>query len=436
MADFGPARHVAPVHRSRRDLLGALWHLAGTTGMVSAAGATGATGVLVACGPAPSDRRLLSEAPLAVQPAPTPAAGSFPPVTFPTDEAPHNALAEWWYYTGHLYTGLSSAPSPRDEEFGFELVFFRGIRGDRPPGYAAHFAITDVPRQRFRYDQRVDVALNELAAPRIDRPVGFQAPGGAGAAPEPVATRPPGVIGTVPITGGFDLAMGTWRIRGGNGRDILAADMPGYKLYADLTATRPPALHTGEPPLQPGLISFGPAGHSYYYSRTRMTITGTLQVDSTGLRAVRGDAWMDHQWGNFLVLGGGGWDWFAANLKDGRDLTFSVIRDATGATTLAYGTLVDARGASHHLPPAAFTVSATGAWTSPRTGIRYPSGWRVTVPQEGLDLIWTPLLADQELDTRQSTGVIYWEGAVAVADAAGRDLGRGYVELTGYANKA
>jgi predicted secreted hydrolase len=44
-----------------------------------------------------------------------------------------------------------------------------------------------------------------------------------------------------------------------------------------------------------------------------------------------------------------------------------------------------------------------------------------------------PLMDDQELDARASTGTIYWEGAVR-ASRAGREVGRGYLELTGYWN--
>jgi predicted secreted hydrolase len=46
-----------------------------------------------------------------------------------------------------------------------------------------------------------------------------------------------------------------------------------------------------------------------------------------------------------------------------------------------------------------------------------------------------PSLSDQELDTRATTGVIYWEGeAVVAATHYGRPVaGLGYVELTGYA---
>ena len=44
-----------------------------------------------------------------------------------------------------------------------------------------------------------------------------------------------------------------------------------------------------------------------------------------------------------------------------------------------------------------------------------------------------PLFDDQELDARSSTGTLYWEGAVRVQSPAGG--GRGYLELTGYAER-
>jgi predicted secreted hydrolase len=162
-----------------------------------------------------------------------------------------------------------------------------------------------------------------------------------------------------------------------------------------------------------------------------MAASGTLNVEGTA-HPVHGEAWMDRQWGDFLVLGGGGWDWFAGNLRDGRDVTVSVIRDASGAPLIAYGTLVQPDAEPVHLPSAGIDITASGTWTSPRTGVRYPAGWRLRVPAHRLDLEWVPLLADQELDARASSGVIYWEGAVRLADPMGNDVGRGYVELTGY----
>ena len=141
---------------------------------------------------------------------------------------------------------------------------------------------------------------------------------------------------------------------------------------------------------------------------------------------------MDHQWGDFLVLGGGGWDWFAVSLDDEIELTFSVIRDERGQTVVQYGTLVTASGDARHVLPGTLTLEATGTWRSARTGITYPAGWRISVPEHDLDVTLTPVLSDQELDTRASTGVIYWEGAVSVRDARGVPAGKGYVELTGY----
>ena len=141
---------------------------------------------------------------------------------------------------------------------------------------------------------------------------------------------------------------------------------------------------------------------------------------------------MDHQWGDFLVLGGGGWDWFAVSLDDEREVTISVIRDDRGQTIVQYGTLVTAAGEARHLPAASFALAAMGTWRSERTGITFPSGWRLTVPGESLDLALVPVLLDQELDTRASTGVIYWEGAVDVRASSGVPTGKGYVELTGY----
>jgi predicted secreted hydrolase len=110
------------------------------------------------------------------------------------------------------------------------------------------------------------------------------------------------------------------------------------------------------------------------------------------------------------------------------------VRDADGSTSLVYGTLVGADGRSRHLARDAFRVTATGEWTSPRTRARYPAGWLIEVPGEALRIDLRPTLADQELDTRASTGVVYWEGSQVVnATRAGSPVGgEGYVELTGY----
>jgi predicted secreted hydrolase len=172
-------------------------------------------------------------------------------------------------------------------------------------------------------------------------------------------------------------------------------------------------------------------------ARTAMSAEGSLVLDGREV-AVDGTAWFDHQWGDFISVGGGGWDWFAVSLDDGTDLTISLVRDRDGSYPLVYGTVVDAAGATRHLAAEDVSVEALGEWQSPRTGAVYPSGWRIRVPPEGLDLTVTPTVLDQELDTRATTGVIYWEGSQGVSGSrAGVPVtGRGYVELTGYAPAA
>lgn len=452
----------------------------GTVGRRLALGAVGAAGLSIACGPdgggSAGWRAAIGGGPGAAPPidvprAPDPPARALPPVRLPQDEGPHDVLAEWWYYTGHLYapggalppTGSREAHAailadevaregaaasddhlrPGEREYGFELVFFRGVRGDRPPGYAAHFAITDVDGGRFQYDERVEIALAETAAPATRRdslPDSDPRPPASAITARAMSAlafaptdRPPGVVSHGPADGGFDLSMGGWRMRGLDGRDHVWASGPGYRLDLSLVADRGASLHSGDPPVTPGLISFGAAGDSYYYSRTRMSASGTLGIDGREAR-VRGTAWMDHQWGDFLVLGGGGWDWFSAHLADGRDLTISVVRDESGAVVLSYGTLTGPNGDTTHVSPTSFQVTVTDWWTSARTGIRWPSGWRVSLPGHGIDAEWTPLVRDQELVTTNSTGVTYWEGTVRLRDArTGAFAGRGYVELTGYA---
>ena len=229
-----------------------------------------------------------------------------------------------------------------------------------------------------------------------------------------------------------------WTMTGGDGRDHLVASAvadprgpAGGVLGLDLrlTATKPPALHN-----RIGWIDFAEGGSSYYYSRTAMSATGSITARRAD-RTVTGEAWFDHQWGDFIAVGGGGWDWFAVNLADGTDLTLSLVRNADGSYPLVYGTLVDADGRTSTCPGGLHRRDETGHWQSPATGADYPAGWRIRIPAEGLEIDLSPTVADQELDTRASTGVIYWEGSqhVAATRNGTRLGGEAYVELTGYA---
>ena len=162
-----------------------------------------------------------------------------------------------------------------------------------------------------------------------------------------------------------------------------------------------------------------------------MAARGTVRRGGETL-AVSGTAWMDREWST-SALGAdlAGWDWFALQLGDGRDLMFYVLRRRDGtADPFSAGVLVDAGGATRPLGAADVSLEVLAHWTSPRSGVRYPARWRLAVPAADLRLDVVPRLADQELIVTTR----YWEGAVAVEGSAGSGTvrGVGYVELVGY----
>jgi predicted secreted hydrolase len=307
----------------------------------------------------------------------------FAPIVFPRDEAPHRDLLEWWYYTGHL-TGANGA------RYGFEFVIFQTIRNDLVL-YLGQVAITDPARGAFSHVHRVSQGAQESAGE------------------------------------GFDLRLGDWRMRGALGNDTLAASIGDYALDLRLRALKPPVLHDDD-----GLVSFGPAGDSYYYSRTRLAVEGTL-IDRGQPVAVQGQAWFDKQWGDFLILDGG-WDWVSAQLDDGSEIMLNHLRDANGRLVGVWGSYVEPSGAARPLRAGEFSLEPTGSWTSPHSGGVYPMGWSVSLQAPGYRLNLRPLLEDQEL-LSAGHGPTYWEGAVDITgERDGQPVaGRGYVELTGYA---
>lgn len=308
------------------------------------------------------------------------------PVELPRDEAPHDVATEWWYLTGHLRTD-------DDRLFGFQLVFFRAIRGGLK-GIVAHAAVTDSEAGKFAYDQRAE----------LDRqPRGF--------------------------TPSLNLELDDWVLRSAGGVYGITARVPGYAFRLRLVATKPAVLHTGD-----GYFLGATGQPSYYYSFTRMQVTGDLTAGQQIL-PVRGQAWMDHQWGDFTQLSAAGWDWLGVQLDDGREVMAFFFRDSAGSRHFGAATLVDADGTSYPLDAGEISVTPWQTWRSPSSGAVYPISWRVIVPKAHLDVFVSATVAHQELDTRRTTGLTYWEGqAVAsVAETGEQPLGLAYIELTGYA---
>ncbi|HUN70628.1 MAG TPA: carotenoid 1,2-hydratase [Burkholderiales bacterium] len=299
------------------------------------------------------------------------------PLRFPRDHGAHPGYRqEWWYVTGWLKTA-------RGEELGFQVTFFRtrlDFENANPSSFTprqvilAHAALADPKLGRLRHDERAARTALDLAGSRE------------------------GTTSTWVDDWVLDMKDDSYQTR------VRAKD---FSLDLEFAPQGPLVLQGENGFSRKGP---GPEEASYYYSRPQLAVRGSVD----GAR-VTGTAWLDHEWSSqYMAAGAAGWDWCGINLEDGGSLMAFRMRGKDGNTAFA--------------PPGiAFEVLRT--WKSPRTGAEYPIEVMVTTKEIQLRL--QPLMDDQELDARASTGTIYWEGAVR-AFRADRQVGRGYLELTGY----
>jgi predicted secreted hydrolase len=327
------------------------------------------------------------------------------PLDLPRDLYAHAAAqTEWWYYTGHFETESG-------KKFGFELVFFKRrtdldkfgvvpLRLFGNPIYFAHFALTDVDNKKFRYNHRK--SANGL----------FEYPASASEKH-------------------YYVRLGDWSVREANGAHVLRATLGTDTLFeATLTPWKQPVLN-GK-----GGVSFKDEGEaSRYFSLTRIKVEGDL-TENGETEHFTGSAWMDREFGTWTATERQkGWDWFSIQLDNNCELMCYQLRDSQHRPSdFSSGTFVDENGNTTALTNEDFEIEPTGFWKSPKSGATYPSGWRIKVEKVALDLTVSPVMENQELDTRGTTMIVYWEGACEVSGTAGDAAvtGRAYAELVGY----
>ena len=320
---------------------------------------------------------------------------------FPRDLGAHSDTAiEWWYLTGWLGAeGLAQAPG-----WGFQLTFFRsrvGTTQAMTSAFAArqlifaHAAVTDLAGKTMLHDQRIARAGFGIAqASQTDT----------------------------------DVKLRNWSLQR-SATDYAATAMAGgFDFQLRLRETQPLLLQ-GER----GLSRKGPqAGQSsYYYSLAQLLASGTLRIGERQHK-VQGTAWLDHEWSdNLMPTQAVGWDWIGMNLFDGSALTAFRLRDKDGAALWAGGSLRRSGAAVRDFGAGEVRLEPLQYWRSAQTQARYPVQWRVHTPDARY--LVKALLDNQELDSRASTGTVYWEGLSELFDEQGKVLGRGYLEMTGYA---
>ncbi|MFT3956237.1 MAG: carotenoid 1,2-hydratase [Piscinibacter sp.] len=327
-------------------------------------------------------------------------------LAFPRDHGSHpDARTEWWYATGWLAAAGESEPL-----FGFQVTFFRSrtdVAADHPSRFAArqlvfaHAALSDLGARRLRHDQRIARAGFEIA--RVDE------------ADTRVALRG----WSFERAGAIDASV--YRTR-------ITSEAAGFGFELELAATQPLLLQ-GEA----GFSRKGPQPEqaSHYYSQPQLAVRGTLTREGRS-QPVQGRAWLDHEWSEAILAADAvGWDWIGMNLLDGSALTAFRLRRADGSALWAGGSFRRAAGAVEVFAPEAMRFEPGPGWTSPLSQARYPIDWRIDTPAGRFRV--RALLADQELDSRASTGAIYWEGLSELLDESGQRIGLGYLEMTGYA---
>lgn len=319
---------------------------------------------------------------------------------FPADHGAHPEYRnEWWYITANL-------EDEQGRRYGLQFTLFRIALAPQSPQRASRWATRQVWMGHF--------AVTDVSA-------------GVHKAYERFARGALGLAGAQ-LSPRFRVWLHDWALQGGPEAAFpwrLQAAAQGVEAQLEFTPIKDIVLQ-GEDGLSPK--SAEPGNASYYYSLPRMAADGELHLNGRRHR-VRGLAWLDREWStSALGADQAGWDWFALQLADGRDLMYYRLRRKDGgADPHSAGTLVEADGRVHRLQADAVRLEALEHWVSP-AGVRYPSVWRLKVQGLARPLIVRPVIPDQEMDLT----VRYWEGAVDVLDPDGRPLGRGYVELAGY----
>jgi predicted secreted hydrolase len=299
-----------------------------------------------------------------------------PEIILPADDAPHAEPVERWEYAGQVRTG-------KHHTFSFHYRFL--VNNTLSSVTVAQASLLDHQTgRRYSAQRRI------TGSPKANKP------------------------------GRFALSLDDWSIQGGNGQDRLRIATPEFMLDLSLEETTPASLHGGV-----GLAHLGAAKASHFYSRARMRVSGHVGLANKRWR-VTGQAWFDHRWGG-LITSDAQHRLFRLQLSDGSDILFYRLVDAQERPTLEAATFTQ-NGKSAELNSADYDIRPTSRWTSPKTGISYPTDWAIDIPSKDMQLTLTPYARDAEFDGRASSYLMYWHGPLKVS---GSHNGVAFVEASG-----
>jgi predicted secreted hydrolase len=303
-------------------------------------------------------------------------------VRLPEDDAPHQNSTEWWYYNGHLRTAAG-------QRFAYHVAVF--LRRELNVHTIFHISLVDLKTNKHYRAQARTAGI-------------------------------PSVEGQA----GFDFKYADWHVAGLGPKHTLNITTQDFSLALELNDAHAPVMHQVPGVEEPGLLDFGAAGKSYYYSRMRIPSQGTLTVGGVA-KPVTGQSWFDHQWGDF-ESSALKWNWFAIQLDDGADIMIYQVFDSKGQSITQAGTL-SRNGHTTLLGTGDYSLQPRGNWTSPDSKVTYPLEWGLSIPSQKLELTTKPFVRNCEFNGLETILKIYWEGPVAIT---GSKQGVGYMELSGY----
>lgn len=312
---------------------------------------------------------------------------SFKAIDFLKDQGEHKSkITEWWYYNGHMN-------SEDGHKYGFELCFFRGS----PIVYFVHVAVTDENNQKFSYIRKFHSPLKV----KTDKNRGNLTYGNQ----------------TARQTGEFN-----FDIHGETGK---------YKFDLSLELEKGPMLINGN-----GLIDMPEGKDSYYYSLTRMKAKGSIS-DNGKISPVTGQAWFDHQWGNFIAMRVG-WDWFSFQMDDNTEYNLFSFRNKKDQTLKQFANVFDQNSKTNSSQ--GLKIRRLEWWQSPDTSDLYVRKWEVQIPQRQESFIVEAAVPGQEVFPvlKYDIAPTYWEGSSKVTKIMpdGRKInGLAYVEHMPYRSK-
>jgi predicted secreted hydrolase len=295
-------------------------------------------------------------------------------VSLPEDDGPHQVAMESWHFNGHL-------KSDSGDFYSFYHTVF--VVNNLVSHTISHASLNAHQTGKYFIAQRKTVGNQSNATENR-----------------------------------FEFIQENWLMAGGNGDDQLKVSTEDFSFDLSTVATRAPMFHGDN-----GIISSDIVGDSFYYSRARMAVSGTVIIGET-VEKVTGIAWFDHQWGDFSV-GVLSNDWLNLQLNDGSDVMIYQLRDKYNKSIRFVGS-ISQNGITETLLETDFTFTPGEKWTSSKSNITYPISWAIDIPKKNINITIQGIRKNNEFDATLTSYNLYWKGPVKVQ---GSHTGLGFMEL-------